>query len=110
MNENNSNNSSTDTSLVNEGLQDKIRFGRFVLIVIIILGELFLYTWCRVSYTETGFRISRHKEEQKILKSYTDALSMEHDRLLSPERIAYIATKRLELVIPEPNQIIYMDM
>ncbi len=110
MKENNSSNNSIDTSLPDKGLEDKIRFGRFVLIVIIILGELFIYTWCRVSYTETGFRISRHKDEQKILKAYTDALSMEHDRLLSPERIAYIATKRLQLIIPEPNQIIYMDM
>ncbi|MBF0469480.1 MAG: hypothetical protein HQK61_11450 [Desulfamplus sp.] len=90
--------------------QDKIGLGKWIIIIVILLGELFLYTWCRVSYTETGFRISREKERQKILKAYTDALSMENDRLLSPERIAYIATTRLNLIIPEPSQVIYMDM
>ncbi|MBF0231868.1 MAG: hypothetical protein HQK62_06490 [Desulfamplus sp.] len=83
---------------------------KWIIIIVILLGELFLYTWCRVSYTETGFRISREKERQKILKAYTDALSMENDRLLSPERIAYIATTRLNLIIPETSQVIYMDM
>jgi len=90
-------------------LQDKSRLGKWVIIIVILLAELFLYTWCRVNYTETGFTISREKEKQKVLKAYTDALSMENDRLLSPERIAYIATTRLNLIIPEPNQVIYMD-
>ncbi|MBF0301608.1 MAG: hypothetical protein HQK73_01080 [Desulfamplus sp.] len=93
-----------------KGLQNKINFGRWIMIIVILFGELFLYTWCRVSYTETGFKISQEKEKQKVLKAYTDALSMENDRLLSPERIAYIATTRLYLIIPEPSQIIYMDM
>ncbi|MBF0413025.1 MAG: hypothetical protein HQK70_09970 [Desulfamplus sp.] len=93
-----------------KGLQNKINFGRWIMIIVILFGELFLYTWCRVSYTETGFKISQEKEKQKVLKAYTDALSMENDRLLSPERIAYIATTRLNLIIPEPSQIIYMDM
>lgn len=91
-------------------VQDKRALGKWVIIVVILLGELFLYTWCRVSYTETGFRISKEKEQQKVLKAYTDALTMENDRLLSPERIAYIATTRLNLLIPGPNQVIYMDM
>ncbi|MBF0377402.1 MAG: hypothetical protein HQK72_07945 [Desulfamplus sp.] len=91
-------------------LQNKVSLIKWLAIIAILFGELFLYTWCRVSYTETGFRISQHKEKQKALKGYTDALSMENDRLLSPERIAYIATTRLNLIIPAPNQLIYMDM
>ncbi|MBF0242505.1 MAG: hypothetical protein HQK64_08515 [Desulfamplus sp.] len=89
---------------------DRVALFRWIVIIVILLSELFLYTWFRVNYTETGFRISREKEKQKVLKAYTDALSMESDRLLSPERIAYIATTRLNLIIPEPKQVIYMDM
>lgn len=99
-----------DSDSNDNSMQDRHQLGKWVVIIVILLGELFLYTWCRVSYTETGFRISREKEKQKVLKAYTDALSMENDRLLSPERIAYIATTRLNLIIPEPNQVIYMDM
>lgn len=101
---------SSSSQSANITVQDKRALGKWVIIVVILLGELFLYTWCRVSYTETGFRISKEKEQQKVLKAYTDALTMENDRLLSPERIAYIATTRLNLLIPGPNQVIYMDM
>jgi hypothetical protein len=102
---NNKGGQKTDVSI-----QDKISLVKWLAIIAILFSELFLYTWCRVSYTEIGFRISREKEKQKVLKAYTDALSMENDRLLSPERVAYIATTRLNLIIPEPNQVIYMDM
>lgn len=108
--ENNRGSKKTESSIQDKKLRDNIGFGKWIVIIVILLGELFLYTWCRVSYTETGFRISREKEKQKVLKAYTDALSMENDRLLSPERIAYIATTRLNLIIPEPKQVIYMDM
>ncbi|MBF0229973.1 MAG: hypothetical protein HQK63_10380 [Desulfamplus sp.] len=101
----------TDSNFNNgKGLKDKVNLIKWLAIIAILFGELFLYTWCRVSYTETGFRISQHKEKQKALRGYTEALSMENDRLLSPERIAYIATTRLNLIIPTPNQLIYMDM
>ena len=99
-----------DSSLQGKNLNNSVSLVRWVVVIIILFGELFLYTWCRVSYTETGFRISQEKERQKMLKAYTDALSMENDRLVSPERVAYIATTRLNLIIPEPKQVIYMEM
>lgn len=100
-----------DSTMKNEQVWRKKKLlGKWVIILSIFLAEMFLYTLCRVNYTETGFRISREKQNRKNLKAYREALIIEHERLLSPERIAHIARTRLNLRIPDPDQVIYMDM
>ncbi len=91
-------------------LRKKKILGKWIIILAIFLGEMFLYTLCRVNYTETGFIISREKKAQKKLNSYSESLIIEHERLLSPERIAHIARTKLNLKIPDPDQVIYMEM
>ncbi|MBF0199733.1 MAG: cell division protein FtsL [Desulfamplus sp.] len=100
-----------DSTMRDEDIRLKKKLmGKWMIIIAIFLAELFLYTLCRVNYTETGFRISREKKTQKNLKEYQDSLIIEHERLLSPERISGIARTRLNLTIPTPDQVIYMDM
>jgi len=90
--------------------QKKKLLGRWSIILTVFLVQLFLYTLCRVNYTETGFNISREKRAQKELKAYRESLTIEHERLLSSERIAQIARTKLNLKIPDSAQVIYMDM
>ncbi|SLM30694.1 conserved hypothetical protein [Desulfamplus magnetovallimortis] len=91
-------------------MQKKKMLGKWMIVLAFFLAELFLYTMCRVNYTETGFRISLEKQNQKRLKAYRESLAIEYERLLSPERIAHIARTKLKLKIPEPEQVIYMEM
>ncbi|MBF0200468.1 MAG: cell division protein FtsL [Desulfamplus sp.] len=101
----------SDSTMQDEALRLKKKMlGKWMAVIAILLAELFLYTLCRVNYTETGFRISHEKNVQKNLRAYQDSLIIEHERLLSPERVAGIARTRLNLKIPTPDQVIYMDM
>lgn len=101
----------TDSTIKKEQIRQKKKLlGKWMIILTVFLTELFLYTLCRVNYTETGFNISREKRIQKGLKNYREELIIEHERLLSPDRIAQIARTKLDLRIPDPSQVIYMDM
>ena len=77
--------------------------------LIILIVEMFLYTWCRVQYLQYGYDI--HALEKRIdhLASLKNELQIEQARLRSPERIIQIATKQLGLKMPSPGQVIEID-
>jgi len=79
------------------------------IVLLILIIEMFLYTWCRVQYLQQGYDI--HALEQRIdhLASLKNELQIEQARLRSPERIMQIASKQLGLRIPAPEQIIVLD-
>jgi len=79
----------------------------FVLLILIL--EMFLYTWCRVQYLQLGYDI--HELENRIdhLTRLKNELQIEQARLRSPERIIQIATKQLGLKMPSPDQLIEMN-
>lgn len=82
--------------------------GKWLVLISILLCELLFYTWVRVESTQTVFRISKAQYDQKEIKSYNEALSLEKATLISPERISKIARSELNLSIPRPDQIIYL--
>jgi cell division protein FtsL len=79
----------------------------FVLLVLIL--EMFLYTWCRMQYLQLGYDI--HELENRIvhLTRLKNELQIEQARLRSPERITQIATKQLGLQMPSPEQMIELN-
>lgn len=87
----------------------KKSYGKWLLMLIVFIGELFIYTWFRVDYTDTAYRITRKKNEQKTLKSYKAELLIESERLSSPERISQIAKNNLNLSMPLSRQVIYLN-
>ncbi len=75
-------------------------------IMIVFIGELFFYTWCRVQYIQMGYDISGRADEQRSLAILQQNLNIELARLKSPERIEKIARLQLGLIAPTEEQII----
>lgn len=71
----------------------------------IFITELLVYTWFRVQCTQLGYEINRAAEIQKRQIALQNSLKIEMARLKSPERIVKIATDKLGLVMPQPEQI-----
>ena len=79
--------------------------GLWALIMGIFIVELLVYTWFRVQCTQVGYEINRATETQKRQIALQNSLKIELARLKSPERIVRIATDNLNLVMPQPEQI-----
>ncbi len=83
--------------------------GRWLVILLFFLCELFIYTGIRVECTRQGFQISQAEQVRKRSESYRKELIIEQERLGSPERISTIARTRLGLNMPKHGQVVYMD-
>jgi len=84
-------------------------FGKWIVILFLFLFELLIYTGTRLECTSTEFSISDARAEQQRLESYRAELLLEKERLGSPERISRIARTRLDLVVPDHNQVVYLE-
>jgi cell division protein FtsL len=83
-----------------------LSIGIGVLLVLILMGELLFYTWCRVQCIKTGYKITAEQKRNKELINLQKNLRVELANLKSPDRIGRIARERLGLIMPEPGQII----
>ncbi len=79
--------------------------GLWALLMGIFIVELLIYTWFRVQCTQIGYEINRATETQNRQMALQNNLKIELARLKSPERIVKIATDKLGLVMPQPEQI-----
>ena len=80
--------------------------GIWILLLFIFVGELLLYTWCRVQCVRTGYEISAQTEKNRDLTALQKSLKVELARLKSPERIARIAQTQLGLIMPDAKHTI----
>lgn len=78
------------------------------LVLAAFLSELLFYTWCRVQYTRTGYEISKELKHQRHLAGQQQQLQIELARLKTPSRIARIAWEKLNLVMPQAQQTVYL--
>jgi len=77
-----------------------------IILMIMFIGELFFYTWCRVQYVRLGYAISKQTKESRRLMTIRNNLQIELARLKSPQRLTAIAKKQIGLETPSPEQII----
>ena len=80
--------------------------GIWILLLLIFVGELLLYTWCRMQCVRTGYEISAHTKKNRELTALQKSLKVELARLKSPERIARIAQTQLGLIMPNAKHTI----
>ncbi|RPH52908.1 MAG: hypothetical protein EHM85_00840 [Desulfobacteraceae bacterium] len=80
--------------------------GLWAIIMILIISELFIYTWCRIQCVKTGYEISEEMDKNLKLITLQKNLKIEIARLKSPQRISRIATRQLGLIMPKPEQVI----
>ena len=73
----------------------------WILLLIILIAELFCYTWCRVQCIEAGYEIEEEKKRNEELKRLQKSLRIELVGLKAPERIAGIASRELGLIMPD---------
>jgi cell division protein FtsL len=85
------------------------RMGLSMLLLALFIMELFFYTWCRVQYIGTGYKISHELNQQKQLLTLQSRLKVETERLKSPERIAKIAREKIGLHPPTSEQVIVLQ-
>ena len=79
-----------------------------VVLILVFIGELFFYTWCRVQCTRMGYEINQTEKQYQKLVSIGRNLKIESARLKSPERIARTARESLGLIMPTPKQMVVM--
>ena len=80
--------------------------GIWILVLFIFVGELLLYTWCRMQCVRTGYEISAQTKKNRDLIALQKGLKVELARLKSPERIARIAQTQLGLIMPNAKHTI----
>jgi cell division protein FtsL len=88
--------------------RDLKQAGIWVVIMGIFILQLLGYTWCRVQCFRVGYEISREAERHRELLAMQNSLRIELARLQSPERIARIARRELELKTPRPDQMVVL--
>ncbi len=77
----------------------------WIALMVFLMAELLVYTWCRVQYVRTGYEVTEATKEHQHLMELHRKLQVEEARLKSPERITRIAQER-GLVMPESKQIV----
>lgn len=75
-------------------------------LLLVFIGELLFYTWCRVQCVQVGYDIARETSKQKELMTLRNSLNIELARIKAPENISRIAMEKLDLKMPDPKQII----
>ena len=78
----------------------------WLILLCVFVTELLAYTWCRVQSIRVGYGVSQALHRQQQLLKLQKNLEVELARLKSPQRIARIASQRLGLITPTPQQVI----
>ncbi len=77
--------------------------------LLIFIGQMLFYTWCRVQCVAIGYEISAETERNRELTTLQNNLKIELARLKSPERIEKIARNYLGLAAPNADQVIILE-
>lgn len=79
----------------------------WLVILLVFVGEFFLYTWCRVQCMRLRYAISAEKETAVRLAEEKKDLKIEIARLGSPARIMKMA-KEKGMIMPTSEQVIIL--
>ena len=80
-----------------------------IVLMVVFIGELLAYTWCRVQYIGAGYDISQAVSEHQQLSTVQKKLQIELARLKSPERLAKIASRYMGLNMPTSKQMMVIE-
>ncbi len=79
----------------------------WIALIVFLMAELLIYSWCRVQYVQTGYEINEARQERQRLVALHHELKVEEARLRSPERIRRLA-EGLGLVVPDSRQVVVL--
>lgn len=81
---------------------------RKVIIVLLIIAGLILYVGGKVKIVQLGYQIEALEREKRELERANRALLIEASSLTSPARIEELAIKRLGMVRPAQDCIVFV--
>jgi cell division protein FtsL len=93
------------TKAAQKSTKRRIALGVFLFLVC-FMGELLLYTWCRVQCVNVSYALTVETRRQQSLKTMQNNLKIELARLKAPENLSRIARRKLALGMPEAHQIV----
>lgn len=80
-------------------------YGLLALSVLVFFFGL-LFAWQHFQCVQFGYRIEQAKTQKASFEEWNHQLRLERASLADPQRIDYLARKRLGLVPPGPKQVI----
>lgn len=86
-----------------DGRRMVVRIG--MLLLLICIGELFFYTWCRVQCTQKAYAIATQEGQYRKQLRLQRELKTELARLTSPGLIESRA-RQLGMITPHPSQMV----
>ena len=81
----------------------------WLMLIVFLFAELFVYTWIRTESTHMAFRISKAGAELSNKQSYNEALLMEKEWLKSYAQLTEIAGKHFKLSPVTLDKVIYLE-
>ena len=92
--------------------KDRVQFRSLMLILLscslIVLG-IISYIWRGVEILSMGYKMRDIYAQQRLLKEQRQKLMLEREALRSLRRVEEIATSQLNLVKPNPDQIVILS-
>ena len=79
-----------------------------LLMLICFMGTSIGYVWSNFERTQIGYDISQLKKEEMRLREINQKLKLELATLKSPQNLEHLATVKLGLRPPTPEQIILL--
>lgn len=93
----------------NTFVRPKKQIWTWIAVMLLFIVELFGYTWCRVQCIGIGYEIAGETQNHQKLLKWQKHLMVELARLKSPDRVVRIARTKLNLVMPDPKQIVVIQ-
>lgn len=78
----------------------------WIFIMLVLIGEMFAYTWCRVQWTRASYNLEHARRTWRQLSHTEQRLQTELASLRMPQRIEAEAASRLGMGRATPDQIV----
>lgn len=75
-----------------------------------VISLLLLYVWQRVDLVRVGYDIQQLKARHRVLQREHHELRVKVSALTSPERIARLATEKLNMRQPHPGEVVLVTL
>ncbi|HDI60807.1 MAG TPA: hypothetical protein ENF48_10745 [Desulfobacteraceae bacterium] len=86
--------------------QAQRRLLMWILILLVLMGEMFAYTWCRVQWTRASYNLEQARRTWRQLSRTEQRLQTELASLRMPQRIEAEAATRLGMGRATPDQVV----
>jgi cell division protein FtsL len=78
----------------------------WMVVMLVLIGEMLAYTWCRVQWTRASYDLERARHTWRQLSHTEQRLQTELASLRMPQRIEAEAAARLGMGRATPEQIV----